>query len=263
MAGVVVGVHGPGSSAAPVRWASDEAALRGIRLTLVHAWDEPLELTVQLEPGDLPELAGAARSCAVHGRAAAALLAQQPELLVLGRHRGAGHVSRLTRSCVHHAACPVVIVPDHPRASSDQLVVGVCGTRASDSALSWARDEAVRRDLRLVVVHVWQVHPSSARDLLRPSRAVPAQRSRADRHLRDWVTSVLGSAQAELRAVHGAPLDELLAVTAHSDLLVLGRSVHRGMGRLLQGSVGDDLTALAACPVAVVPTEPSRDTARA
>lgn len=261
MAGVVVGMHASGNSAAAVRWASDEAALRGIPLTLVHAWDEPLELDVQLEPGDLPELAGAARSCAVHGRAAAALLAQQPELLVLGRHTSAGHVSRLTRACVHHAACPVVVVPSHPRDPAGRLVVGVCGTRASGTALRWACDEATRRDLRLVVVHVWQVQPSSARELLRPARAVPAQRQKADRDLRDWVTFVLGSAQAELRTVHGPPLDELLAASAQADLLVLGRSVHRGLGRLLNSSVGDDLTALAACPTAVVPSEVSRDTA--
>ena len=253
MAGVVVGVHHAGTSGTAVRWASTAAGLRGLPLTIVHAWDEPVDLTVDLGPGSLPDLVGPATSCAVHGRTEAVLLARQPELLVLGEHHGARHLNRLTRSCLDHVTCPVVVVPHIEQPPMGRVVVGVCGTRASDAALRWAADEALLRRAGLVVCHVWQVHPGSVQDVLHPGRVVPAQATAARERVDQWVQQVMGPCQVDVQVLHGGPLDGLLDASAGADLIVVGRTVHRRLSRLLHGAVSDDLTGLAPCPVVVTP----------
>jgi nucleotide-binding universal stress UspA family protein len=231
--------------------------MRGLVLNLVHAWDEPLDVSVELGPDSLPDLHGDATSYAVHGPAAAVLLAHASELLVLGGHVGARHLSHLTRSCLRHAACPVVIVPDAERPLTGRVLVGVCCGETSCNALRWAADEARRRQAQLVVVHAWQLHPSCAKDLLQPSRAIPAQRYAAHDRLHAWVHSVLGNVDAELNAIHGGPLDVLLSLSADADLIVLGRGAHSGLGRMLHGALANDLSGLAPCPIAQIPRQPT------
>ncbi|MEO7744636.1 MAG: universal stress protein [Actinomycetota bacterium] len=253
MAGVVVGVHHADTSGTAVRWASTAAGLRGLPLTLVHAWNEPLDVTVDLDPEFLPDLLGPATSCAAHGPTEAVLLAGHPDLLVLGLHHGARHLNRLTRSCLNHVTCPVVVVPHTGGSSTGRIVVGVCGTPASDAALRWAAEEALLRRARLVVCYVWQVHPGSVQDVLHRGRVAPAQAAAARERIDQWVQQVLGPCQIETQVTHGGPLDGLLDQSARADLIVVGRNVHRRLSRLLHGAVSDDLSGLAPCPVVVTP----------
>jgi nucleotide-binding universal stress UspA family protein len=183
------------------------------------------------------------------------LLARAPELLVLGGHTGARHLSHLTRWCLRHAACPVVIVPEAERPLTGRVVAGVRRSETSRNALRWAADEAQRRLAQLVVVHAWQLHLASAKDLLQPTRAIPAQRDAAHDRLQAWVHSVLGSVDAEVNTTHGGPLDALLRLSADADLIVLGRSTHSGFSRVLHGAVGADLSGLAPCPIALIPSQ--------
>ena len=257
MAGVVVGVSRTDASRPALRWASAEAAVRGLRLTLVHAWDEPVDLSVRLPPESLPDVSAAVTSCAVHGRAAAVLLAAQPDLLVLGAHAGAHHVAPLTRSCLQHAACPVVVVPDAERPATGRVVVGVSDTRASRLALRWAAETVVLRGAELVVVHAWQLHPTTARDLLLPAGALPAQQAASLHRLRGWVYAELGTAVVEMHAPHGGPLEGLLDHSDDADLIVLGRHTHSGLAKVFHGALSDDLIGLAPCPVAVIPGPPT------
>jgi nucleotide-binding universal stress UspA family protein len=256
MSGVVVGVKRSADNACAVRWASAEAAMRGVPLYLVHAWDEPMDLSVNLSPDSLPDLYGNATSCAVHGTAAAVLVGRRAELLVLGGRCREGHrPSRLTRSCVRHAACPVVLVPDAEPPRTGRILAGVCFGETSRRALRWAADEAHRRSARLVVINAWQMHPTCITDVLLPGRAIPAQRGAAHDRLRSWVRGVLGDVAAEVTVTHGGPLDALLDLAHDADLIVLGRCAHTGVSRLLHGALGNDLSSLAPCPVAVVPSQ--------
>ncbi len=261
MSGVVVGMRGVGASASLLRWASAEAALRRLELTLVHAWDEPLELSVHLDRGSLPEVPGEVSSCAVPGPISAALLARRPDLLVLGGHVGAPHASHLTLACLHQAECPIVVVADTERSVSGRVVVGVNGTEASNVAMLWAAEEAKLRGADLVAVYAWQLHPGSPREMLHPARAVRAHEAAELRRLQGWVEGVLGPFPVELEAVHGAPLDVLLDVAAGADLVVLGRSTQARRGRVLHGALGDDVGGLVPCPVAVIPG-PSKELAQ-
>ena len=225
--GVVVGVHHADTSTAAVRWASDEARLRGLPLTLVHAWKEPVDVAVEIE--ELPDFFGPATSRAEQGRAAAVLLAHEADVLVLGGH--SPHTPHALRLVMHLAKCPVVVVPDGPPARAGRVVAGVTRSDASLAALRWASDAAARRGAVLVVAHAWQSHQAAAEELVAEVSADDAQR----------------------QLVHGAPLDSLLGLAATADLLVVGRRVHHGVERLLHASISDEVASLADCPVAVVP----------
>lgn len=143
---IVVGVDGSAPSLAAVRWAADEARLRGARLVAVHAWNfiPPAPLA---EPGlmpipsaDLPGQLDAQRNAAeveLEAAIAGAALGDLPfgieqkltenapgealeeeartaKLLVVGSHGRSGLKAALlgsvSRHVASHAACPVVIV---------------------------------------------------------------------------------------------------------------------------------------------------------
>jgi len=230
--GVVVGVHHAETSTAAVQWAADEARLRGLPLTLVHAWKEPLDISVQM--AGLLDFDGPAESHAQQGRAAAVLLAHDADLLVLGGH--SPHVRHATRLLLHQAKSPVVVVPDSAVTGTGRIVVGVTDTAASAAALRWAADTALQRHAVLVLVHVWQRGRERAEELLQTHRR-----------------GVQAGIAVDLHPSHGAPLDQLLEFAAGADLLVVGRHVHHGVGRLVHASISDEAAALAACAVAVVP----------
>ncbi len=251
VSGVVVGMSLASACPQAVRWASREAALRGLPLTLLHAWALPVEVTVPVAPGLLPDVDGASTASVRTGRAAEVLLGHGADLLVLGAGRhGRGVVGRVLR----RSRCPVVTVPPTDRAGTGLVVVGVCGTPASDAALRWAAQQARLHGSRLQVVHAWQVHPTSVRELLRPGDAVVGQAAGVSRQVEAWAAAVLGAAAPEVVAVHGPPLEGLCDASAQADLLVLGRGLHGLLARVLGGAVATDLSALARCPVAVVPT---------
>jgi nucleotide-binding universal stress UspA family protein len=258
MPGVVVGMSRAEQrrSEVALRWAWTEAALRGLSLEMTHVWTEPLNVTVDVDPDMMPGSGVAITAHALPGSVATALLADRPEMLVLGRRPNIRHCSRLTRTCTHHAACPVVVVPDAVRNAGGPVVVGVCGTQASLAALRWAASEARLRRQELVVAYAWQLHPSTARDVLQPVRAEPRQRAAALDRVHSWLFGVLGSANVKVRLSHGAPLDGLLHAASDASLIVLGRTMCKGVRRILHGPIDNQLYGLAPCPVAVIPSDP-------
>ena len=152
MAGIVVGVDGSQGGQKALDWALAEAQLRRASLRVVHAWMLPLiealpepwvvgspsvgpstdEVRNHVEAAARDVLSASvdrARSTApeleiagelVEGRAAVALLdaARDADLLVVGSRGRGGFAGLLLGSvsgqCVHHARCPVVVVPEKP-----------------------------------------------------------------------------------------------------------------------------------------------------
>jgi len=149
MGTIVVGVDGSPQSLAALRFALSEARVRGDRLVALHAWVLPLveapgpflleapgparppleqlreELAGAAErrlAAALDAVAGEADGVAVERRVvegpAAAVLVEASEgadLLVVGS-RGHGGLrgallGSVSQQCVHHARCPVAIVP--------------------------------------------------------------------------------------------------------------------------------------------------------
>jgi len=138
---IVVGVDGSPGSIAALRWACDEAQLRGATLEVLTAWQYPMMTTIPVY-GSLPEVADLSANTEEHLRAilreagvestpelpitisvaegapAAALTAAAADaaLLVVGSRGHGGFAGLLLGSvshqCTVHASCPVVVV--HP-----------------------------------------------------------------------------------------------------------------------------------------------------
>jgi nucleotide-binding universal stress UspA family protein len=140
---IVVGVDGSSGADAALGWAIKEARLRDAKIDVIHAWQEPPAVTPAAEATthDLAALMGPAaercleavirravpegfaghsihmRTWVAHGPAGPVLVeaAQDADLLVVGT-RGLGAVGRLvlgsvSHYCLHHAHCPVVVIP--------------------------------------------------------------------------------------------------------------------------------------------------------
>jgi nucleotide-binding universal stress UspA family protein len=133
---VVVGVDGSEASAAAVRWAVDETQRRDADLVVVHAWQLPFTgpYPYMASSSEVPRYEADARRLldevvarlstprppvpVLHlGSPASAVLEAGglADLIVVGA-RGVGGVERLllgstSTQVVHHAACPVVVVP--------------------------------------------------------------------------------------------------------------------------------------------------------
>jgi nucleotide-binding universal stress UspA family protein len=146
---VVVGVDGSPGSYAALRWAIDEAAVRNVRLAVVHTWWTPYAVPpmgIAIAPIDpdvfieqsqqlLHEMTdgsldGATRRPAdvellpIEAPAAQGLLARAAGagLLVVGS-RGRGGFKGLllgsvSQQCLHHAPCAIVVVPEPGRPRS-------------------------------------------------------------------------------------------------------------------------------------------------
>ena len=144
MSVIVVGVdHSPGAKEA-LRFAAEEARLRGATIHAVHAWQYGYigyvgpEGNVPLVGADIEQLRAAAEAAleasvrealpdtdveiklqAIQGTPAGVLVeeSRNADLLVVGSRGHGGFVGLLlgsvSQQCAHHAACPVVIV--HPR----------------------------------------------------------------------------------------------------------------------------------------------------
>jgi nucleotide-binding universal stress UspA family protein len=135
---IVVGVDGSRTAQRALRWALDEARLRHAAVDVVHAWHLPYQAgypigVLEPPPGDLEADARALLDGAVNGtdrqglegvepilvcgNAARALLdtAKNADLIVVGSRGRGGFAGLLlgsvSQKVVHHAPCPVVIIP--------------------------------------------------------------------------------------------------------------------------------------------------------
>jgi nucleotide-binding universal stress UspA family protein len=287
---VLVGVDGSASAQRALRWAAEAAVLRAIGLDVVHAWSTPYPLYPQeifADPAPFEEAAqgllddavetlaraeavpAPIRPVLVEDAPASALirLSAKAELLVVGTRGRGGFASlrlgSVSHKCVHHAHCPIAIVPptwignDHGR-----VVVGVDGSVPSRSALIWAIQEAARRHACLAVLHAIDqgqlVTPfgpvvTVPREELEKSSQMLLEemlhRSAHDAGVQpddvELVPATTGAARALIEAAHDA------------DLLVVGSRGRGGFRGLLLGSVSQQCVNQAPCPVVVVRERPA------
>jgi nucleotide-binding universal stress UspA family protein len=145
MSVIVVGVDHSAGARQALRFALEEAKLRGSTLRAVHAWQggyvgARMEVGLPAVGGEIHEVHDAAAAAldatlgetipaadcenverrVVEGRPAGVLIdeSRNAELLVVGS-RGHGGFAQLllgsvSQQCAHHAACPVVIVRPKP-----------------------------------------------------------------------------------------------------------------------------------------------------
>jgi nucleotide-binding universal stress UspA family protein len=188
--GILVGVDGsPGSNYA-VDWAARDAALRGVRLTIMYSV-RTIGITLpqvqtpsafarwQVERAQkfLNDAVEIARRSTPDGGPAHVEdemlfspvvptlvdLSKEAQMVVVGS-RGRGPITRsllgsVSSNLIRHAHCPVAVIHDEdplmPHPAAAPVLVGIDGSAASELATAVAFDEASRRSVELVALHVW------------------------------------------------------------------------------------------------------------
>ncbi|MEZ0089252.1 universal stress protein [Streptacidiphilus sp. EB129] len=289
---VIVGAADAPSAVAAVDWAADEAALRGTRLHLVHAWQwEPGEtptpttatpttaastpVAAEVEQGGerlLDELVRRARSRQAEleissetadssARDALNGLSGQAQVLVVGARGRGGFPALLIGSTslylAARAACPVVVVPDGGGEPVGGVTVGLHGQEPNDEVLSFAFETCLRRRLPLRAVHTWSYPLIRLSGRLAPPvyerGHVEAEQARLVAELLAGWREKYPQVPVEEDIVRAGPAKHLVTLSEHQQLLVVGRhGTPEGPVGRL-GSVSQAVVQHARCPVAVIP----------
>lgn len=291
MRDIVVGVDGSAASERALDRALLEAETSGRPVRVVHGWTTPIwsggvpgfAPNILASPQDSEryahELVDEALAKGLSRRTSEAPLSTQAEvregdgsrvlvkagadagLVVLG---GRGHgqlagalLGSTTNYVLHHATCPVMVVPEPgaPPGRFQQVVVGVDGSPSSRSALTWALDAARRHDCPLVAMHAWQVSTIPGWP---PATYVPPpahQDVEAMAWLQGEVATVLGSdpgVAVRTELAHSTPAAALMDKAGPEDLLVVGSRGRGGFATLVLGSVATQCARYARGVVTVV-----------
>jgi nucleotide-binding universal stress UspA family protein len=292
---VLVGDDSSAAAQRALRRAAVEAEAFGAPLHVVHAWTTPIWIggvpglgyNILASPEDSQAWASATlnkqlaearkhwdhevplHAETVEGDAKRVLveLSDKASLLVVSGH-GDGQVKGLLLGSVssyllHHAHCPVMVVPDHGPESTTvrRVVVGVDGSRSSQAALRWGLEAARQHRCPLVVHHVWSMTSFPGGPPLRRPAPEEAFEVQAKAWLDDLIAETLpdpGGVEVRPQVTHGAPAKVLLQHTGPEDLLVLGARGGGGFHELLLGSVAGQCSQHAHGVLVVVRLEPER-----
>ena len=180
---------------------------------------------------------------------------QRADLIVVGSCRR-GLVGRVllgddTRAAFNGAPCAIAITPrGHvPRSDSMAVVtVGYNGSPESEFALSTAREIAAPSGALVKVL--WVIGPREVRE----RTFLPADWPRMAEEMVMQTQGLLDAIDdVDGVAVYGGPREELIRLSAVSDLLILGSRGYGPMGSVLHGSVSSHVERHAECPLVVVP----------
>jgi nucleotide-binding universal stress UspA family protein len=137
------------------------------------------------------------------------------------------------------------------------VVVGHDGSGCAQEALQWAAGLAERAHWPLHVVRAWRIatapQPPTWEAGFVPPITDYEQAVQAD--LEADVAALLGAERASTvscHVVHAPPVRALIEAAQAADLLVVGARGRGGFAGLLLGSVSDQVTHHAPCPVTVV-----------
>lgn len=182
-------------------------------------------------------------------------------LVVVG---GRGHgefvsavVGSATAYVLHHAQCPVMVVPGgtSPVEPFHRVVVGLDGSASARSALLWGLDAARRAGCPLLAVYSWQSTTVPGRPPMRLAPTLPEYAAAA----RTWLDQALGEAlpqghgvDVSAQVLHRTPAWGCLQASREQDLLVVGSRGRGGFASLVLGSVATQCAQHAVGAVVVV-----------
>jgi nucleotide-binding universal stress UspA family protein len=284
-AGVLVGVDGSPAAKYAVDWAARDAAMRNVRLTLVHAV-RPIGLTLpplsapaafsrwQVEQAQkiLDDAVDIARSSTPDGGPAQIEsellfspviptlvdLSKEAQLVVVGS-RGLGPLARsvlgsVSSSLIRHAHCPVAVIHDEDplmaTPAEAPVLVGIDGSAVSELATAIAFEEASWRGVGLVALHVWsdvEVNDFPAIDW--PAMKPAAEANLAER-LAGWQERYPDvTVRRVVECDH--PTYHLIRESEAAQLVVVGSHGRGGFAGMLLGSVSTAVAHSARMPVIV------------
>jgi nucleotide-binding universal stress UspA family protein len=284
--GILVGVDGSASSKVAVAWAARDAAMRGVRLTLVHVLAPPVVMPfpeTPMPPGYMEwqeeqgqrfirdafkiveQTTGASGppevgSETVIGSTVPTLvdLSKEAVMMVVG---SCGHgwlrrslMGSVSSNLVRHAHCPVAVIhdadPSMPHPSGAPVVVGVDGSPVSDVATALAFEEASFRGVELVVVYAW--HDTNIFDV--PGINVSAMQADGERVLAEQLAGWrerYPDVKMRRVVVCDRPADQLIEQSHSAQLVVVGSHGRGGFTGMLLGSVSVAVVQSARVPVIV------------
>jgi nucleotide-binding universal stress UspA family protein len=179
--------------------------------------------------------------------------------MIVAGSQGLGALGRLllgsvTTGLVHHAHCPVAVIHSDESAAPDAnapVLLGIDGSPASEAATALAFDEASRRGVGLMALHVWSdvaVFPVLGMDW----------RDRESEG-REILAEILAVWQEQYPDVHverllfcDKPSRWLLQESERAQLVVVGSRGRGGFPGMLLGSVSSAVAQAARVPVIVV-----------
>jgi nucleotide-binding universal stress UspA family protein len=136
-----------------------------------------------------------------------------------------------------------------------RIVVGVDGSEESKAALRWALDEGRLRGASVRAIYAW-AFPHMA---TWPGYVAPVQVNidALQHDAEEFLDSVIAEAKTEgvdvgRTAVEGSAAHVLVEAAAGADLLVVGSRGHGGFAGLLLGSVSQQCSHHAPCPIVIV-----------
>ncbi len=284
MSEIIVGVDESEAAAEALRFAVREGELHGWAVMAVSAWgfldqrhalpDQPFDPLYHEEDAQaaldqivvaaLGEDAAGVERRAVCDLPARALLeaSEGAGLLVVGsRGRGGFRgllLGSVSRHVLHHAPAPTAVVRKLPEAApreQERVVVPVDGSESAQRALLWGLEEARLRGAVLEVVHVWR----DPQLYLYPPVSMTYDTSGFERSARQVLEDSIaraGASSADLPVEpvlrNGSAVPAILDVARDADLVVMGSRGLGGFKGVMLGSVSDQVTQHARCPVVVV-----------
>jgi nucleotide-binding universal stress UspA family protein len=279
---IVVGVDESTYARAAMRWAVGHAAVHHAHVHAVMAWgfidQHHLEPDAAIDPHydatvatkvltDLVARAVGAdqsiRTTAVNDLPARALLetaaADDAELLVVGA-RGMGGFKALTlgsvsRQVLHGARCPVAVIRDDATRTGEPIVVGIDGSAHARRALAWAVEHARLAQLPVVALYAFQL-PYSPTGLYLPAPDIGELGADGERFLAQQLEGIDTTGLVvpiESRAVADRAGAALVDASSVASLVVVGSRGHGRLASTVLGSVSDQVSHHAMCPVVVVP----------
>jgi nucleotide-binding universal stress UspA family protein len=137
---------------------------------------------------------------------------------------------------------------------AETIVVGIDGSDCSERALRWAIAEAEASDRTLLLVHVWHWQTDAVASPL--SLVGTSDARKAGRHLLDRAAAEARrhGVLVSTRLLEGAAPTTLANAADGAAMLVVGSHGHRGMTKVLFGSVSRGCIQHARCPVLVMPS---------
>jgi nucleotide-binding universal stress UspA family protein len=283
--GVLVCVDGSAAADAAVAWGAREAIMRQLPITLMHAvppvvvgwpvgqlyadmpeWQQEngqhvidqARKTLSASLGESEPLE--IRTEIVHSTVVPALIdASKDTWMIVAGSQGLGAMGRLllgsvTMGLVHYAHCPVAVIHCDENAAPDSsapVLLGIDGSPASEAATALAFDEASRRGVGLMALHVWSdvgVFPVLGMDWR--DRESEGQEILAER-LAGWQEQY-PDVHVERLLFCDKPSRWLLEESERAQLVVVGSRGRGGFPGMLLGSVSSAVAQSARVPVIVV-----------
>jgi nucleotide-binding universal stress UspA family protein len=273
---VLFGYDGTGENDPALRWAVEEARLRGLDLLLCYCWHWPypsghVDAGVQAifqRAGEnlLRKGARRARDLGARGKVRT-LLRREPacdtlvhesddaELIVVGSHeRHRLPVGSTAMELPARTRRPVVAV--RGGGGRGPVVAGVDASECADATVGFAIEEAALRECDLRVVHgAWEPGAVPESDLplfADKAELFQARAAMLERVVHPWQRRY-PKVHVDVSPLLERPREALLDAAERADLLVVGDRGTGGLDPLLLGATSSAMLHHAPCSVAIVP----------